>query len=69
MFCRVVEGRVHEAPDRFRCFAEGTGLSLDFGMGIDTSCYPGWKGVNPTVEIVNVDFLDRDMSGEQATLF
>lgn len=60
----------HDAT-KYLTFEKQTGIRLDTGMGIDTSCehYSGWKGVNPRVEIVCVDFADCPYQGEQIALF
>lgn len=59
--------------DKYKKFCADTGLRLDVGMGIDTSCegYGGWKGVKPSVELVCVDFHEREIEEdvEQFELF
>lgn len=46
--------------DKYKKFIADTGISLDIGIGIDTSLasYQGWEGVKPQVEIVFADFTD-----------
>jgi len=43
--------------DKYKAFAEQTGLNLEAGMGIDTTVHSeGWKSVKPRVEVACVDF-------------
>ncbi|GGS85074.1 hypothetical protein GCM10010156_49600 [Planobispora rosea] len=46
-------------PQVYRHFTAQTGIKLRFNVGIDTACYPGWRGVAPLTEIVTVDFRER----------
>ena len=40
-------------------FEKQINISLELGsIGLDTTLYQGWKGVNPIVEIVDIDFFD-----------
>lgn len=39
-------------------FCEQTSIRMECGVGIDTTAYEGWKGVNPVCEVANIDFED-----------
>lgn len=63
--------RRRESRDYLK-FKEQTGISLEAGVGIDTSIFiDDWKGVKPAVEIACCDFMEarEDRKSPQDDLF
>lgn len=44
------------AEGKFTKFCDQTAITMDAGVGIDTTVYEGWKGVSPVCEVANIDF-------------
>ena len=51
--------------DKCSAFLEQTGLNLEHGCGIDTSGYGPWKCVKPVVELVGVNFTERQKAAAE----
>jgi len=54
-----------EQLPEYQKFVKQTGIELCSGIGIDTTLYSQWHGVNPSTEVVVTDFSERVNPGLQ----